>query len=473
MPTSSRPSPADEELLVLRVVAKRTFLELVEESGGTDNESDAEEVMRCRAHSDPGLCAKHDDETPVREDRTQAMPSYDPVTTPQSRSPRSACSPSSSSTRASGAEAGGASGASACGAQAGAEGEGEGEAEAGCTARWTPVAAGVPPGSWASSAGASAPTPPTQEGAAAAACGDAPGGWQELASLMRENARLALENTMLKQGKVTTAWGEDCAHASLQPTCWLIPLGYNPTSIEVAPMAAHLPARQRQQQQQARRPQHQPQPPWQQEQQQQREGGRGRGGGGGGGAAAPERQRLQQRQAPHLARPGCAGPPIKGDPSERRSTVMLRNVPNNYTREMLLAMLDSEGFGAHYDFIYWPIDFVTQAALGYAFVNLVDASYAAHFWSVFDGYSNWVLPSRKICGVTWSGPHQGLEAHLERYRNSAVMHASVPEHYKPVVFQNGHRIEFPMPSKAPRAPRTRSYAAAAPGRDFATWARLA
>ena len=28
----------------------------------------------------------------------------------------------------------------------------------------------------------------------------------------------------------------------------------------------------------------------------------------------------------------------------------------------------------------------------------------------------------KVCRVTWSGPHQGLAAHVERYRNSPVMH---------------------------------------------------
>merc|ERR1719163_748335 len=33
-------------------------------------------------------------------------------------------------------------------------------------------------------------------------------------------------------------------------------------------------------------------------------------------------------------------------------TVMLRNLPNNYTRAMLLKLIDSEGFGGKYDFVY-------------------------------------------------------------------------------------------------------------------------
>ena len=39
------------------------------------------------------------------------------------------------------------------------------------------------------------------------------------------------------------------------------------------------------------------------------------------------------------------------------TTVMLRNLPNDYTREMLLALLDTQGFANSYDFVYMPIDF--------------------------------------------------------------------------------------------------------------------
>ncbi|CAE7221130.1 ML5 [Symbiodinium sp. CCMP2456] len=150
--------------------------------------------------------------------------------------------------------------------------------------------------------------------------------------------------------------------------------------------------------------------------------------------------------------------PVECDlPMEECTTVMLRNLPNNYTRAMLLAMLDSEGFEGKYNFLYLPIDFQSRACLGYAFVNLVDPSYVAQFWAKFSGYSKWVLPSKKVCGVSWSGPHQGLEAHVERYRNSPVMHESVPDEYKPVVLQNGVRVAFPEPSKAPRPPRIRQH----------------
>merc|ERR1711974_13092 len=118
--------------------------------------------------------------------------------------------------------------------------------------------------------------------------------------------------------------------------------------------------------------------------------------------------------------------------------------------------LDDEGFGGLYDFLYLPIDFKSRACLGYAFVNLVRPEIMGTFWSRFNGYSRWVLPSRKICGVCWSGPHQGLESHIERYRGSPVMHTSVPEEFQPALFQEGTRVPFPTPTKAPRAPRIRN-----------------
>jgi len=142
-------------------------------------------------------------------------------------------------------------------------------------------------------------------------------------------------------------------------------------------------------------------------------------------------------------------------PVKARTTVMLRNVPNNYTREMLMSMLDDEGFSACYDFVYLPVDFNSGACLGYAFVNLAEAGHVEPFWRAFDGYARWAMPSRKVCRVSWCGPHQGLEAHIARYRNSPVMHDTVPEEYKPILLSQGRRVAFPGPSRAPRAPRIR------------------
>lgn len=147
---------------------------------------------------------------------------------------------------------------------------------------------------------------------------------------------------------------------------------------------------------------------------------------------------------------------------EDRTTVMMRNLPNNYTQGMLLDMLNGAGFSGDYDFVYLPMDFRTNACLGYAFVNLIKPSIVPRFWKAFDGYTNWSVPSGKVGFVSWCGPHQGADAHVERYRNSPVMHESVPDAYKPLVFRMGMRIAFPPPTKKPRVPRVRNQMRASP-----------
>merc|ERR1719330_98878 len=141
---------------------------------------------------------------------------------------------------------------------------------------------------------------------------------------------------------------------------------------------------------------------------------------------------------------------------DARTTVMLRNMPNNYTRAMVQELLESNGFDSStYNFLYLPIDFRTNVALGYAFVDLVHPRLVERFWKVFDGFSSWAIPSRKRCFVSWCKPDQGRQAHIERYRNSPVMHDSVPDEYKPLLLENGRRVPFPKATRAIRAPRFR------------------
>ena len=40
-----------------------------------------------------------------------------------------------------------------------------------------------------------------------------------------------------------------------------------------------------------------------------------------------------------------------------RTTIMLRNIPNKYTQEMILHEIDESGLFRRYDFFYLPIDY--------------------------------------------------------------------------------------------------------------------
>jgi hypothetical protein len=138
-----------------------------------------------------------------------------------------------------------------------------------------------------------------------------------------------------------------------------------------------------------------------------------------------------------------------------RTTVMLRNIPNNYSREMLLDVFRKHGFEKSIDLIYLPIDFQTEVGLGYAFINLISEEEVGKFQDRFQGFTDWSVVSQKVCEVSWSEPLQGLQAHIDRYRNSPVMHESVPDEYRPVLFKDGVRVDFPAATKRIRAPRFR------------------
>jgi hypothetical protein len=126
---------------------------------------------------------------------------------------------------------------------------------------------------------------------------------------------------------------------------------------------------------------------------------------------------------------------------------MIRNMPNNFSRQMLMDLLEAEGFAGQYDFLYLPMDFKSRACLGYAFINLVSPEVAIRLWNTFDGFSNWGIPSKKVSGVSWSHPTQGLQANIDRFRNSPVMSDKVPDEYRPILLSGTARVEFPAPTK--------------------------
>ena len=79
---------------------------------------------------------------------------------------------------------------------------------------------------------------------------------------------------------------------------------------------------------------------------------------------------MEKPQAYELQQLGCPPTPVadcqdQGKEVKKRkekTTVMLRNLPNNYSREMFLEMLDNQGLKGLYDFAYLPCDFYRDAA---------------------------------------------------------------------------------------------------------------
>jgi len=178
--------------------------------------------------------------------------------------------------------------------------------------------------------------------------------------------------------------------------------------------------------------------------------------GGGKGQRGSQGPPAFRSKGKNNNQPAAAAPPVQSTvkPGEE-TTVMLRNVPNAYTRMMLIELLNAQGFLSRYDFVYLPMDFRNGVNLGYAFVNLSTHQAAVEFTDKLQGFCEWSSESSKVCEVTWAHPHQGLAEHVERYRNSPVMHPSMEEDYKPMVFRGGAQITFPAPTKAIKAPKLR------------------
>jgi len=165
----------------------------------------------------------------------------------------------------------------------------------------------------------------------------------------------------------------------------------------------------------------------------------------------------QQQVAPYKVAGGCAAagkaptqaPCLDGP----RTTVMLRNLPDGFTRNLLLHLLDSQGFAGRYDFAYLPVDFDTLQGLNHAFVNLLTPADADELRARLEGFSEWGMDTQAACTVAWNDRQQGLSALVERYRNSPVMHDTVPDECKPIIIMGGRRAQFPPPTQKIKAPK--------------------
>lgn len=143
------------------------------------------------------------------------------------------------------------------------------------------------------------------------------------------------------------------------------------------------------------------------------------------------------------------------------TTVMLRNIPNKYTREMLVKQLNSE-FRGNFDFVYLPIDFKNRCNVGYGFINFRTVEACDEFVTKFNGVDvRKCLPglnSRKVAEVT-PARVQGLDENVRRLRNGPVMNELVNHsEWMPLLLdEDGQEMPFPLPDQPcpPVKPRRR------------------
>merc|ERR1712137_739449 len=111
--------------------------------------------------------------------------------------------------------------------------------------------------------------------------------------------------------------------------------------------------------------------------------------------------------------------------------------------------------GGQCDLLYLPINFETGLCFGYCFINLTSNAAASAAVQYFSGHSLSNCSGDRVCEAAWSDPYQGFAAYVERYRNSPVMHPSVPDDHRPALFVSGVRRAFPAPTRQLKIPRAR------------------
>lgn len=103
---------------------------------------------------------------------------------------------------------------------------------------------------------------------------------------------------------------------------------------------------------------------------------------------------------------------------ESRTTLMIKNIPNKYTKRMMMEEFDRK-FKLRYDFFYLPIDFQNQCNVGYAFINFVSPSHIREFFLEFHNKKWRKFNSSKICAISYARI-QGKEDCIRHFENSAL-----------------------------------------------------
>lgn len=103
----------------------------------------------------------------------------------------------------------------------------------------------------------------------------------------------------------------------------------------------------------------------------------------------------------------------------RKTTLMIRNIPNKYTKELMLETIDAS-FEDAYDFFYLPIDFKNNCNVGYAFINFKDLKLIKPFFETFNNKKWAKFNSEKICEIKYARIQGKVECEAH-FKDSSLM----------------------------------------------------
>jgi len=125
------------------------------------------------------------------------------------------------------------------------------------------------------------------------------------------------------------------------------------------------------------------------------------------------------------------------------------------SRRCFEELLDAEGFAGMYNFLHVSSDVKAGVCYGEGLINLINTVEAERFVDHFHGFTWSDADMKQPLGVHTSESLQGLDDLVERYRNSPLMHKSVPADMRPSIYCSGVLAAFPSPTVRLRPLRVR------------------
>ena len=120
---------------------------------------------------------------------------------------------------------------------------------------------------------------------------------------------------------------------------------------------------------------------------------------------------------------------------DKRCTIMIKNIPNKFTKEKLLELID-KNFASTYDLFILPKDGNKNRNFGYAFINFISSYSIPYFYYVFNG-KKWInTNSKKVCEITYS-EIQGRNELISHYPNKIIYFNNILD------IQNGNKFFIP------------------------------
>ena len=103
---------------------------------------------------------------------------------------------------------------------------------------------------------------------------------------------------------------------------------------------------------------------------------------------------------------------------DKRTTLMIKNIPNKFTGEFLLNIID-QNFKGTYNLFILPTDTNKFKNFGYAFINFTSSYFIPYFYYMFNGKMWSSTNSQKICEITYS-KIQGKKGLISHYLGKIV-----------------------------------------------------